>query len=338
MTTNKGFTRPLALALCLLTTALGSSLTQAKTFRVAVGDGAGGTQHELGLTFAKELKTRTQGKDDAKLFLNGQLGSEEDTVSNAAMGTLDFSILAINNVTPFSPSVGVLTLPYMIQSLDDAVALTQSDIGKTLIDNTVRDAGVRIIGWAYSGFRVLTNSKKPVKTVEDLAGLQIRVPKNEIMIDTYRAWGINPTPMAWSETFTGLQLKVVDGQDNPYLTINAMKFDEVQKYVTNLRYLFSIEPLIVSESMFQEQTPEMQQIILDSGKAATLHSAKWLVEQEDKIKQELTAKGMEITDPADGEKEWIDLAVSKVWPKYYEQLGGKEQINVVLKALGRDPI
>lgn len=338
MTTSKGFTRPIVLALCLLAAAMGSSITQAKTFRVAVGDGAGGTQHELGLKFAEELKARTGGKDDAKLFLNGQLGSEEDTVSNAAMGTLDFSILAINNVTPFSPSVGILTMPYMIQSLDDAVTLTQSDIGKTLIDNTVRDAGVRIIGWAYSGFRVLTNSKKPVKTVEDLAGLQIRVPKNEIMIDTYRAWGINPTPMAWSETFTGLQLKVVDGQDNPYLTVNAMKFDEVQKYVTNLRYLFSIEPLIVSESMFQEQSPQMQQIILDAGKAATLHSAKWLVEQEDRIKQELVTKGMEISDPANGEKEWIDLAMSKVWPKYYEQLGGKEQVNVVLKALGRETI
>ncbi|SNS19907.1 TRAP transporter substrate-binding protein [Pseudomonas segetis] len=338
MTTSKGFTRPIVLALCLLAAVMGSSITQAKTFRVAVGDGAGGTQHELGLKFAEELKARTGGKDDAKLFLNGQLGSEEDTVSNAAMGTLDFSILAINNVTPFSPSVGILTMPYMIQSLDDAVTLTQSDIGKTLIDNTVRDAGVRIIGWAYSGFRVLTNSKKPVKTVEDLAGLQIRVPKNEIMIDTYRAWGINPTPMAWSETFTGLQLKVVDGQDNPYLTVNAMKFDEVQKYVTNLRYLFSIEPLIVSESMFQEQSPQMQQIILDAGKAATLHSAKWLVEQEDRIKQELVTKGMEISDPANGEKEWIDLAVSKVWPKYYEQLGGKEQVNVVLKALGRETI
>ncbi|NRH26334.1 TRAP transporter substrate-binding protein [Pseudomonas sp. MS19] len=338
MTTSKQFTRPLALAMCLLASALGSSMTHAKTFRVAVGDGAGGTQHELGLKFAEELKARTNGKDEAKLFLNGQLGSEEDTVSNAAMGTLDFSILAINNVTPFSPSVGILTMPYMIQSLDDAVAMTQSDIGKQLIDNTVRDAGVRIIGWAYSGFRVLTNSKKPVNTVADLKGLQIRVPKNEIMIDTYRAWGINPTPMAWSETFTGLQLKVVDGQDNPYLTVNAMKFDEVQKYVTNLRYLFSIEPLIVSESMFEEQTPEMQQIILDAGKAATLHSEKWLVAQEDKIKQELTAKGMVITDPANGEQEWIDLAVSKVWPKYYEQIGGKDQVNVVLKALGRDTI
>ncbi len=61
--------------------------------------------------------------------------------------------------------------------------------------------------------------------------------------------------MAWSETFTGLQQGVVDGQDNPYITVHAMKFNEVQKYVTNIRYIFSLEPLIISESIFQQQSP-----------------------------------------------------------------------------------
>lgn len=337
MAPSKHFTRPFGLALCLSAAALSSGLAQAKTFRMALGDNVAGTQYELGVKFAEEFKARTGGRHDAKLFPNGQLGSEEDTVSNAAMGTLDFSVLAINNVTPFSPSVGVLTLPYMIQSLDDAVALTQSDIGQTLVDNTVRDAGVRIVGWAYSGFRVLTNSKRPVTTLADLKGLQIRVPKNEIMIDTYRAWGINPTPMAWAETFTGLQLKVVDGQDNPYITVSSMKFDEVQKYVTNLRYLFSIEPLIMSESVFQEQPADVQKAILEAGKAATEHSARFLVAAESKIKKALTAKGMLIVDPANDEKEWIDNAISQVWPKYYDQLG-KDNLNKSLKMLGRAPI
>ena len=173
-----------------------------------------------------------------KMFLNGQLGSEQDTVNDAAIGTLDFSVLAINNITPFSPTVGVLTLPYVILSLDEAVKLTQGDVGKELTENTIRDAGVRIIGWTYAGYRVLSNSKKPIKTMEDLEGVVVRVPKNEIMIDTYNSWGNNPTPMAWSETFTALQQGVVDGQDNPYLTIHSMKFYEVQKYITNLRYLF----------------------------------------------------------------------------------------------------
>ncbi|MFA0350324.1 TRAP transporter substrate-binding protein, partial [Vibrio sp. 10N.222.55.C6] len=134
-------------------------------------------------------------------------------------GLLDFSVLAINNVTPFSPTVGLLTMPYVIQSAEEAVLLTQGQVGQDLVDNTIRDAGVRIVGWAYSGFRVLTNSKKPVASPEDLKGLVIRVPRNEIMIASYQAWGVNPTPMAWSETFTGLQQGVVDGQDNPYITV-----------------------------------------------------------------------------------------------------------------------
>jgi TRAP-type transport system periplasmic protein len=332
------FIKSMSFALCASAIAAASSMAHAATFRVAVGDGAGSAQHALGLKFAEEFKAKTNGKHDTKMFLNGQLGDEQATINDASMGLLDFSILAINNVTPFSPTVGVLTLPYMMQSLDDAVALTQGDVGKELTENTIRDAGVRIVGWTYTGFRVLTNSKKPVETLADLEGLKIRVPQNEIMIDTYRAWGINPTPMAWSETFTGLQLGVVDGQDNPYLTVSAMKFDEVQKYITDIRYLFSIEPLIVSEAVFQSQPADVQQAILEAGQTATEHSAKWLVEQEDKIKAELTAKGMEITKPANGEKEWMEKAVNQVWPKYYDQLGGKDKLNTILKSLGRDTI
>ncbi|MDM7255590.1 MAG: TRAP transporter substrate-binding protein, partial [Paracoccus sp. (in: a-proteobacteria)] len=187
----------------------------AKEYRIAVGDGAGGTQEALGKAFVAALEDKSGGAMTAKLFLNGQLGDEQDTVNNAAMGTLDFSILAINNITPFSPTVGTLTLPYVIMSQEDAEKITQGEIGQELIEKTIEDAGVRIIGWGYSGFRVLTNSKKPVTTVADLKGMVIRVPRNEIMIETYKAWGINPTPMAWSETFAALQQKVVDGQDNP---------------------------------------------------------------------------------------------------------------------------
>lgn len=309
--------------------------TMATTFKMAIGDAAGGTQWELGTSFAKALEKKTAGKHKVNLFPNGQLGSEEDTINNAAMGLLDFSLLAVNNVTPFSPTIGLLTMPYLIQSADDAKKLTQGDIGKELTSNTIRDAGVRIVGWAYSGFRVLTNSKRPVKTLDDLKGLVIRVPKNEIMIATYQSWGINPTPMAWSETFTGLQQRVVDGQDNPYITVSAMKFYEVQKYVTNIRYIFSLEPLVMSESVFQSQKPDVQKAILDAGREATEHSFKYLAETESKIRKDLVAKGMIIADPANGEKEWIEKATTAVWPKFYKSIGGKQKIELAQKALGR---
>jgi TRAP-type C4-dicarboxylate transport system substrate-binding protein len=182
---------------------------------------------------------------------------------------------------------------------------------------------------------VLTNSKRPVKTPADLQGMVIRVPKNEIMIATYQAWGVNPTPMAWSETFTALQQGVVDGQDNPYITNHAMKFYEVQKYITNIRYIFSLEPLVVSESVFQDQKPEVQKAILEAGAEATLHSEAYIKATEAKIKEDLVAKGMEIDDPADDEKEWIEKATTAVWPKYYDSIGGKEKLDQVMKTLGR---
>ena len=125
----------------------------AKNFKIAVGDSAGSPQEATGKFFVEALEEKSGGEHTGTLFLNGQLGSEQDTVNEAAIGTLDMSLLAINNVTPFSPSVGVFTLPYVILSLEDAETLTQGPIGQELTENTLRDAGVRIIAWTYTGFR-----------------------------------------------------------------------------------------------------------------------------------------------------------------------------------------
>jgi tripartite ATP-independent transporter DctP family solute receptor len=311
-------------------------LAHAKTeWKMALGDAEGGTQFEMGKKFVELLEKKTNGQFTAHMFPTGQLGSEQETVQNCRLGTLDLSVIAINNITPFSKTVGLFTLPYMILSLQDGFILTQGPIGHQLVENTIRDAGVRIVSWAYSGFRVLTNSKKPVKSVADLKGLVIRVPKNAIMIDTYKSWGVNPTPMAWDETFTALQQKVVDGQDNPYITNYVMKFQEVQKYTTNIRYVFSLEPLIISERLFQQQPPEVQQAILSAGKEAAIHSLNWIVEKEGEIKKVMAEAGMQITDPADNEKEFIAKATKVVWPKFYKSVGGKEKIEEALKAVGR---
>ncbi len=309
----------------------------AETWKMAIGDAAGGTQYELGETFAELIHEKTDGEVTVDLFPNGQLGSEQDTINNASMGLLDLSILAINNITPFSPTVGVMTLPYVIQSPEDAKTLTQGEIGEELAENTIRDAGVRILGWSYSGCRRLTNSAKPIAEPADLEGLVIRVPKNEIMIAAYQSWGVNPNPLAWSETFTALQQGVVDGQDNPYITIDAMKFYEVQDYVTDSCYVFSLEPLVIGEGMFQSLTPEMQSTVLEAGHEATAHSYEYLLESEEAIKQRLVEEhGMEIIEPADDEQEWIDLATG-IWPQFYDSIGGKEKLDEALAALGRDP-
>jgi len=313
------------------TMSINASATQ---FKIALGGNEGSGQYATATKFVQELESRTN--DTAKLFLNSQLGTEQNTVNDAAIGVLDFSVVAINNITPFSPSVGILTLPYILKTSDEAAKITQGKIGDRLVKNTIRDAGVRIVAWGYSGFRVLSNSKRPIKTLEDLQGLIIRVPKNEIMIDTYRAWGINPTPMGWSSLFTALQQKVVDGQDLSLIDMKTSKFNEVQKYLSDIHYNFLIEPMIMSESVFQAQTPAVKKAIIESGKIATKYSFKYMKEQEASAKDWLIKNGMEFDEVDEGP--WIQKAKANVWPKYYDSVDGKDKVNDLLRSLGRPEV
>ena len=330
---SKMFIKAMALTAGLLLSASGFAATE---WKMAVGDGSGSAQEAMGLKFVELLKEKTGGEYSAHLFVNGQLGSEQTTVNDAAMGVLDMSIAASNNIAPFSPALGILSLPYIFENIEQAKTVVEGPIGESLSESLVKDAGVRILAWTYSCYRNFTNSRGPVKKLEDLQGLVVRVPKNDIMIETYQAWGINPTPMAWSETFVALQQGVVDGQDTPYAAIYSMKFGEVQKYLTEIHYLFLLEPLIISEALFQKQTPEVQKALIEAGKEATVYSFGWLQEQEAKIKDELVKTyGMQI-DQLEDEDKWSAKAMEAVWPKFYDQVGGKEKVNEMLRALGRE--
>ena len=128
----------------------------------------------------------------------------------------------------------------------------------------------------------------------------------------------------------------VDGQDTPLITQYVMKFYEVQKYITKIRYVFLLEPLVISEQLFQRQSPEIQQVLLRAGKEAQEFCRQFLILFEDSIENELKGKGLEIMDPADGEKEWIEKATQTVWPKFYKSIGGKEKVDAALKAINRE--
>ena len=103
-------------------------------------------------------------------------------------------------------------------------------------DAIARQSRTRPLSWLVGGYRIITNSKKPINTMADLKGLKIRVPAVELQLAAFRSWGVEPHPLAWSETFNGLQQGVVDGQENPHAINRDQKFWEVQKYITNIHY------------------------------------------------------------------------------------------------------
>ena len=286
----------------------------------------------FGHAFKKHAEELSGGRIKVDVFLGGQLGSEQDNVNQVSSGILNMTSAAVNNVTPFAPIVGFCSLPYMWNNFEEAWAVLDSPLRDRLNDTMAEQANMRAVAWMTGGFRVLTNSRKPVRTPADLQGLRIRVPKNEIMIAAYKAWGIDPVPMAWTEVFNALQQKVVDGQDNPYAAIPAVRFDEVQDYITNIHYLLWIGPVLVNEAWYQGLDPEIRGIVDEAAKLAQDEERQWAIAREGTAALQSVEAGLEITVPADNEREWIEKAKS-VWPMFYDKIGGKEFVDEVVAFL-----
>lgn len=304
-----------------------------KTLKIGLGDPIDSDQGVLALRFKEIVEKNSGGKYKVDIFPGGQLGDEQKMVKDARRGSIDGAVVAINNITPFAKTVGVLTLPYLIQSFDDAVKVTTGALGSKWRATLIEKAGVHVLGWGYSNFRVLTNSKRPVAKLADLKGLKIRVPKNSIMIETWKALGAEPIPMAWPETFTAMQQKVVDGQDNPHAVNYTMKFYEVQNFTSEVHYLFSLQPLIFGEKFFKSLSAEDQAMFTRAGIEAQQYNLLFSLTGSETAKQNMIKEGVKYLEIED-EDQWVKIAMDKVWPMFYDTVGGKDAVDAVVKALG----
>jgi tripartite ATP-independent transporter DctP family solute receptor len=321
----------LTIGLCLV---LAASPVQAKvhTIKYAHASPPGSFHWYCANQFKKHAEELGAGKVKVEVFHGGQLGSEQDNVQQVSQNMIQLSTMAVNNVTPFAPIVGFCTLPYIWTTKDEAYAVLDGPVGDKLTNIMIQQGNFRALGWLVGGFRVLTNSKKPVRTPADLKGVTIRVPKNPIMIAAFKAWGINPVPMAWTEVFNALQQKVVDGQDNPYIVNEASKFQEVQKYITNIHYILWIGPLLASETWYASLPPDIKKIVDEAAQKAVADERRFVENEEAKALLTLVNAGMEVNQPADNEKEWIEKA-QKIWPDFYDQIGGKAFVDEVVSFL-----
>jgi tripartite ATP-independent transporter DctP family solute receptor len=242
---------------------------------------------------AEEVEKNTNGKVEVQIYPGGQLGGEERTYQDIQNRVVQIGSMAVNNAALFSPSLLVFDLPYIFPSAE-ACYKVMDENWDAVNERMIKESGNMAIAWMVQGFRVLSNSQRPVKTLADLSGLKIRVPNNPVMIDTFRAWGCDPTPMAWDETFNALQQHVVDGQENPYTVFASNKFEEVQKYITNVHYKMWLGPVVVNASWLKKQPEDVQKAILDAGKEVTKANRALIAQMEADLIAELTKKGFEV--------------------------------------------
>ena len=154
--------------------------------------------------FAQDVQDKTDGKYAIELHPNGDLGGERDMLESMQMGTLDMGIVTSGPFVNFSSDMGVLDMPYLFENKEQAYAVLDGEVGRSLLD-TLEGSGLKGLAYAERGFRDLTNNVRPIKTAEDVKGLKIRVMENEVYQKAFDALGVNATPMAWADALTALQ-------------------------------------------------------------------------------------------------------------------------------------
>ena len=310
------------------------SASAKQIFRVGMGDAIDSDQGAMAVQFKSLVETLSNGEIQVELFPNGALGTETEMLQNSRRGNLDMAFVGVGNAVPFVKQLGTLTMPYLIESHYDAIKATTGGMGAYWNDLAINKGGFRILGWTYSNFRFITNSKRPVSKIADVKGLKIRIPQNKIIMATLKSWGANPVPMAWSETFTALQQGVVDGQENPYIVNYTTKFYEVQDYLTEVHYQYSLQPLIVGERSWKKYDEKTRNILTRAGIEAQQYCIAFQILEAENAKKGMIKEGVKVSVLED-EDVWKKLAVEKVWPEYYDFIGGKENVDRVLKALGK---
>lgn len=301
-----------------------------RVFKVGLGDPLEADAGAYALKFKEIVEERSGGKFAIDIFPQCSLGDEAEMLQNVRRGTLDMCVVGVGNAVPMTPALGAYTFPYLLPNIDAVVKATTGELFDYFNTRIAKEAGFRILGHCYTNFRNITNSVREVKTMADLKGLKLRMPNNKVFLETYRAWGANPVPMGWAETFTAMQQGVVDGQDNPYIVNHTMKFEEVQKYLTEVNYHYSLQPMFIGERTFTKLSAEEQKLFAEAGMEAQMYMVGWQEENAGAAKQAMIDAGMKVTvlDPAE-EAKWRDVAIEKVWPQLYDMVGGKEIIEKI---------
>lgn len=246
--------------------------------------------------FAEMINERTDGRYEVTVYHDGQLGDERGSVEAVQLGNIDIAMVNTSVLVNFAPELKVFDLPYVIRSTEHADEVFLGDVGDQAL-GWVDAIGVKAIGVWESGFRNLTNSVRPVESVDDVSGLRIRVMENDIHQQLWLALGADPVPMAWGEAYTALQQGALDGQENPNTVILTNNVQEVNNNLAITQHIYSTVIPIMSQSAWDALSEEDQLIFEEVFDEMEIREREIARESDGEALAELEAQGMQVTYP-----------------------------------------
>ncbi len=319
-------------ALALMTGAANAQFTE-RTIRVSNGINA---DHPVGngvTRMTQCLTTRSGGKMKLQAFWGGALGGDLQATQALRSGTQEMVVTSSSPLVGILPDLGVFDLPFLFANEKEADAILDGAFGKYIADKL---PGVGLVNLSYweNGFRNLTNSRKPVEKVEDFPGLKVRVMQNNIFLDTFRTVGTNAVPMAFQEVFAALETRAIDGQENPFVTIDTSKMYEVQKFLSITNHAYTPFLVLYSKALFDRLAADEQKALVECAAEGQKEQRTVSRDLSTKSLANLRNKGMQINEIAPEQQKRMREAVKPV----YERAGatiGKETVDRMQAELAR---
>lgn len=224
-------------------------------------------KHAQCITFANLVNAQSGGRLEVQVFGAGQLGAEREYVEAVMAGNVQAGI-ASGVIGSFFKESMITDIPYLFPNATVAWKVLDGPFGAKMSEMFLAKTGMRNLAFAEVGFRHFTNSKKTIKSPADVAGLKIRVQETPVYLTLIRSMGGSPTPIAWTETYTALQTKVVDGQENPISSIVFAKLYEVQKYLTLDGHVYGVDWFVINEKFFKSLDKDLQEIVQEAAKVS----------------------------------------------------------------------
>jgi tripartite ATP-independent transporter DctP family solute receptor len=293
----------------------------AQNFKMGMATGPDSPQSVGAEKFVELMRQKTGGAIDGKVYLSGSLGGTTQLLQSMVLGTVHSTITVV--LSSYVPKSGVFLLPFLFRDQAHFYRVTNDT---QLVNEILADApskGLRVLSVWDSGFRQIWVREKQIKSMADLKGLKLRVPEAKIWVDTFKAFGVNATPMPYSEVFSAMQQGVIDGLENPIPNYYTNKLFEVGKIMVDVSYMAGPAFLIISERWWKSLTPAQQKAALEAAQEARDLERKLNSEAEGKQVKLMQDKGLIVNKPDLAE---FRAASKQVW-KQYEAVYGKALID-----------
>jgi tripartite ATP-independent transporter DctP family solute receptor len=240
------------------------------------------------------------GKMKVRAIGAAALGPDTQMQQALIGGAQEMMVGSTATLVGITKEMALWDTPFLFSNAKEADAVLDGPLGEKVMAK-LQEKG--LVGLAYweNGFRNLTNSKRPVTKAEDLDGIKLRVMQNNVYLDSFKLLGANAVPLPFSELFSALETKTVDGQENPFNTILSSKFYEVQKYLSVTNHVYSPWIVLVSKKWWDQLSKPEQKVLLDAARASRDFERKDTREEATRALADLKAKGMQINEVAPAE-------------------------------------